>query len=163
MKTTKGYSLGQIWLHWLVAVLIALQFLLKNSISQSWEAFLAGRDVEFQPLVAAHIFGGLTILAFVVWRLVLRAKRGGPPPPDAEPAGLRLAAKAAHVSLYALMVAMPVSGAVAWFGSVEQAATAHKLLKIALLALIVLHVIAALVHQFFFKTNLIARMVKPEV
>jgi cytochrome b561 len=60
------------------------------------------------------------------------------------------------------MILMPVSGSVAWFGGVEAAAQGHNILKIALLALIALHVAGALWHQFVLKDGLIARMRRAE-
>lgn len=153
-----GYSPAQIRLHWLVAALIALQYLLHEPIVAAWKAFRVGDTPAPQPLVVLHVVGGLAILALVLWRLGLRWRRGAPPTPEAEPAPLRLAAKAAHVTLYALMVAMPLSGAAAWFGGIGAAAALHGRLRIVLLALIGLHVLAVLAHQLVFRTNLMQRM-----
>ncbi len=71
---------------------------------------------------------------------------------------LKLAAHLTHWTLYALMILMPLSGALAWFGDVELGAIVHNILKLPLLVLVLLHVLAALFHQFVLKTNLIARM-----
>ncbi|MEZ5862615.1 MAG: hypothetical protein R3D25_00455 [Geminicoccaceae bacterium] len=81
-----GYSRAQIRLHWLVAVLITLQYLLHEPIVAAWRAFRKGETLAFQPLVALHVAGGLAILALVLWRSWLRYRRGAPPPPEAEPA-----------------------------------------------------------------------------
>jgi cytochrome b561 len=70
----------------------------------------------------------------------------------------RALAKGTHVGLYALMILMPISGSVAWFGGIDAAAQGHNILKVALLALIALHVAGALWHQFVLKDGLIARM-----
>lgn len=158
-----GYSRAQIRLHWLVAVLIALQYLLHEPIVAAWRAFRKGEALAFQPLVALHVAGGLAILALVLWRLWLRYRRGAPPPPEAEPAPLRLAARAAHVTLYALMVAMPLSGAAAWFSGIGAAAALHGWLRIVLLMLIGLHVLAVLAHQLVFRTSLMQRMWRAEI
>ena len=56
------------------------------------------------------------------------------------------------------MILMPLSGSVAWFGGVEVAAQGHNVLKIVLLALVALHVIGALYHQFILRDGTLARM-----
>ena len=157
----KGYSRAQIALHWIVAVLIVLQFVLHEPMAEAWDRVEDGIAVAFDPVVALHVFGGLAVLAFALWRIVLRQRRGAPPPPESEPAPLRLAAHLGHMALYALMVLMPVSGAVAWFGTVEAAAEAHEAMKPALLILVLVHVAAALWHQFWLKDGLMLRMKRP--
>lgn len=161
MPSPAGYSRAQIRLHWIVAALIVLQFVLHEPIAEAWDALREGAAVSFNPLIAAHVFGGLAVLAFALWRLALRARRGAPPPPQAEHPALKLAAKVAHASLYALMVAMPVTGAAAWFGGVDAAADAHEAMKPLLLGLVALHVAASLYHQFVLRTDLMSRMRKP--
>jgi cytochrome b561 len=69
-----------------------------------------------------------------------------------------LLAKVAHVGLYVLLILMPVCGAVAWFGGVEAAAQGHNVMKVLLLALVVLHVVGALYHQFVLRDGTLARM-----
>lgn len=162
MPAPTGYSRIQIRLHWIVAALIVMQYLLHEPIAEFWEARAAGRAAEFSLLIPFHVFGGLAVLVLVLWRLALRAVRGVPLPPEAESAALRRLARLAHLSLYVLMVAMPVSGAMAWFGSVDAAALVHNIGKILLLALTGLHVVAALMHQFVLRTGLMERMVRPQ-
>lgn len=156
-----GYSRAQIALHWTTVVLVALQFILHDSISEAWEAMLAGREVVIHPLVTQHVATGALIAILTFVRLGLRLSHGAPPPPASEHAALKLVAHATHWAFYALLILMPVTGSVAWFNNVEGAAQAHNVLKLMLLALIALHVGAALLHQFMFRTNLIARMTKP--
>ena len=67
-------------------------------------------------------------------------------------------AKLTHVGLYALMILMPLSGSVAWFGGVEAAAQGHDVMKVILLALVALHVMGALYHQFILRDDTLARM-----
>lgn len=161
MPSPKGYSARQIRLHWMVAVLIVLQFVLHEPIAEAWEGVEEGRSPAFNWLVFSHIVGGVLVLIFALWRLVLRQTRGVPPPPEAEPAPLRMAAHLGHLALYALMIAMPLSGMAAWFGGIEAAAEGHELLKVALLALVAVHVVAALWHQFWLKDGLMLRMKRP--
>ena len=158
MSAPKGYSRAQIALHWIVAALIVPQFVLHDGIAEAWDKLEDGIAAGFDPLVAGHVVGGIAILALVIWRLSLRARRGAPPPPEAEHPALKLVAKATHGGLYLLLVLMPVSGLAAWFGGVEAAAEAHETMKVALLALVLLHVAGALYQQFVLKTNLMERM-----
>jgi cytochrome b561 len=158
MKNPSSYSRTQIWLHWIVAGLIAGQYLFKDAISKAYDAFVNGTQVAFDPLVLAHVAGGTLILGLMVWRLALRTTRGVPQPPKEEARALKFLAHVAHWSFYAVVAAMALSGLAAWFGEIETAAGVHSILKIALLALIALHVIAALFHQFVLKTNILRRM-----
>ncbi|WP_193142761.1 MULTISPECIES: cytochrome b [unclassified Meridianimarinicoccus] len=157
MPTPTGYSRPQIALHWIVFALIAQQYLLHDAIASAWDRILDGAEVAFNPLVLAHVAGGALVLLLTLWRLGLRRRHGVPAP--IEGSGLQhMIAKLTHVGLYALMILMPISGSVAWFGGVEAAAEGHEVLKVALLALIVLHVVGALYHQFVLRDGTLARM-----
>lgn len=161
MTHPKGYSGMQIALHWIVALLVAGQYIFEDSIATAWDAVTKGQGYAFDPLILAHVIGGALILGLVAWRLVLRLKRGAPPPPENEPAPMKAVSHIAHWAFYAVLAAMPVSGALAWFGGVAAAAEAHNVLKVALLALIVLHVLAVPFHRIVLKNNVMARMIRP--
>lgn len=160
MANPSGYSALQIVLHWLVAALVAQQFLVKGAIERAWDAFRATGASQFSPLVAAHVFGGILILALVLIRLVVRVKRGAPELSEDEHPALKIVARATHAALYLLLVLLAVSGLLTWFGGVGQAASAHKVLKTALLALIALHVVGALFQQFYLKSDSLTRMLR---
>lgn len=161
MPALKGYSARQIRLHWLVTVLIVLQFLLHEPIAMAWDGIKEGQSPAFNWLILAHVLGGSLVLIFSLWRLVLRFGRGVPPAPEAEPEILRRAAHLGHLALYALMILMPLSGMAAWFGGIEVAAEGHEVMRIALLVLVAVHVLAALWHQFWLKDGLMMRMKRP--
>lgn len=152
-----GYSRLQIALHWLAFVLIAQQYLFHDAISDAWDRIRDGAEAAFDPLVLAHVAGGALVLIFTAWRLSLRARRGVPPAIESSRMQALLA-RLTHLGLYALMILMPISGSVAWFGGVEAAAQGHNLLKVLLLALIVLHVVGALYHQFILRDGTLLRM-----
>ena len=158
----QGYSTTQIALHRAVAVLIAAQYIFKDAISSAWDAIRAGETFAFDPLIFAHIGGGALIFAFVVWRLVLRLRRGVPAAPENEPARLKTLSHVAHWTFYAVLAAMAVSGSVAWFGDVTQAARAHNVLKVVLLALIALHVLAVPFHHLVLKNKVMQRMIRAQ-
>lgn len=153
-----AYSTLQIRLHWLVFALLVAQFLLSGPISEAFDQVEDGLVPDFHPLVAAHVGGGLLIFVLATTRFWLRIGRGVPPLPEGDPPLLKLAAHVTHYSLYALLFALPVSGAVAWFGDNEGAAGAHGALRLILLVLIVLHVAAALYHHFIRGDGMLDRM-----
>ena len=74
---------------------------------------------------------------------------------------LKLAAHATHVTLYLLMILVPVSGAVAWFGGIENAAEGHELLKTVLLIVVLIHFLGAVAQRVIFKSDVMTRMVRP--
>lgn len=158
MPAPGGYSRTQIALHWAVAILIAAQYLLEDGIGTAWEAFVLGKEHAFDPLVLAHVAGGILVLGFAIWRLALRKTRGVPALPENEPSWMKKAAHLTHFLIYALMILLPLSGLIAWFGGVIAAGDAHDLMTKPLLFLIAAHVGAAVLHQFILKTNLMDRM-----
>lgn len=162
MPPAKGYTCAQIALHWIVFLLVALQFLLHDGISHAWDSIEEAGTFEPTPVVFSHIAFGLTVLALVVWRIVIKARRGVPALPEDEPAMLKLAAKLTHLGLYALLILMVLTGGLAWFGGQEWSAEAHEVLRALLLLTIFLHVAGALYQQFVLKSGVMARMGRPE-
>lgn len=152
-----GYSRLQIALHWLVFALIAQQYLFKDAMSAAWDRITEGLDAGFEPLMLAHVASGALVMIFALWRLTLRARRSVPPAIESSKVQ-GILAKLTHVGLYALMILMPLSGSVTWFGGVEAAAQGHNLMKVILLALVALHVVGALYHQFVLRDGTLARM-----
>lgn len=161
MPAPTGYSKTQITLHWAVAILIVGQYVFKDSIASAWTGIRQGLPTDFDPLILAHVAGGILILAMVAWRLVLRLTRGAPAAPQNEPAALKALSAAAHWGFYAVLAALSVTGALAWFGDVVVAAQAHNVLKVVLLAMIVLHVLAVPFHRVVLKNNVMQRMIRP--
>ena len=156
----KSYSTIQKGLHWLVAVMIVVQVVLHEGMVDAWQAFQRSGDVSglSNPVVFFHVWGGMAVLAFAVWRLVLRKTRGVPQVPAEEPAPLKFIAAATHIVLYGLMILLPVSGAAAYFGGIEAAGEAHELMKPLLIVLVGLHAAGALYQHFWLKTDVLKRM-----
>jgi len=138
-----------------------------------------------QETFAAHAYAGLTVLGLVVIRLFLRTLL---PWPTEEKEGsqiLKLVAEAMHWALYALMLLTPLTGwivassmgccmAVPGLPNIDllgsglsigrsvSAMTAyhvHVFFVWTLLALISLHVMAALFHHFVFRDTILVRMI----
>jgi cytochrome b561 len=89
-------------LHWLMAVMVLTMLF----IGVTMVASLA----DYHQLVAIHRPLGIAILVLVVIRLVNRLLHKPPPLPDHMPGWQRVAAKASHLLLYALLFAMPLVG-----------------------------------------------------
>jgi cytochrome b561 len=147
-------------LHWLVALIILVQLVFGEDMGHALRALKENQDASglSSPTVLFHIWGGLSVVLFAAWRLFLRKSQGVPELPAEEPASLKLAASATHILFYALMVIAPVSGAVAYFGSVEAAGEFHEFLKPVFILLIVAHVAGALYQQYVLKTDVLKRM-----
>ncbi len=154
----QSYSRLQIALHWLIAVLIVVQFLSDDPVGEAFRQMMRGAEVTSGPAVALHVYGGIAILALVVLRLVVRLVQGAPQPPEAESERLKRVAHLTHWALYAVMVLIPVTGLAAWFGGIGASGEVHEVLGNLLLFLVGLHVLGVLYHQFILGTNLIARM-----
>lgn len=153
---TPAYSRSRIRLHWLTAVLVVAQFVFHEPIAEAWDLIEDGLTPAFNPLVMAHVAGGLAVLGLVVWRLALRAREGAPPAQGN--ALVQQAAHWGHIALYAVLLALGVSGGAAWFGGIEAAAELHEAFKPVLLLLVAGHALAALWHQFVLRDGTLSRM-----
>jgi len=153
---TPAYSRLQIRLHWLTAALVVAQVVFHERIVAAWDAVQDGLTPAFDPLVLAHVAGGIAVLGLAAWRLTLRARHGVPPGQGSALA--RRAAHAGHLALYAVLIGLALSGAAAWFGGIEAAAQVHEVLKPVLLVLVAGHVAAALWHHFGLGDGTLTRM-----
>lgn len=164
------YSTVAIWFHWTIAALVVANL----ATGLLHESLLRGT-------MPVHKAIGLTVLALTAGRVAWRLAHRPPPLPAHTPAWERGAAHATHWALYLLMVAMPVTGwlmvsgggtrrPLSWFGLFDlpylpvgetagaAGANAHGLLGWLMLALVVLHVAAALRHHFVLKDGILPRM-----
>jgi cytochrome b561 len=162
------------WFHWSIALLIFTQFAL------GWIAVSFRLSPTKIQLFIWHKSIGILILLLVVLRLTWRFLNPSPALPADTPRGERVAARASHGLLYALMVAMPLSGwvinsaanipfRVFWWlplpaivvpdKALEQIAKqVHFALFVAIVAVVVLHVAAALRHHFVKRNDVLVRM-----
>ena len=141
--------------------LIAAQFVFHESMVDAWEAFREGAEAAFDPLVAAHVFGGILVGALMLWRLALRVTRGAPAAPAHEPQPLRIAAAVGHWAFYLIVLVMVASGLAAWFGGIGNAAEVHETLKPVLLLLVAVHGGAVVYHRGVLKQSVMQRLVRP--
>lgn len=168
------YGLVAQSLHWLTAVGLVGSFVLG----------LIMVELSFSPLqlkmYSWHKWLGICLWLLVLARLAWRFTHRPPPLPASTPGWQHRAAQLTHGGLYALLVLIPLTGWVmssaqgfqtVLFGVLplpdaigkdealgENLATLHFVLNKTLLALIVLHVAAALKHQFIDRDGLLWRM-----
>ncbi|ANM12570.1 MULTISPECIES: cytochrome b [unclassified Rhizobium] len=156
-----GYSVSQRLLHWAVALLIFFNLLFPDGMNV-WHRLMRRGQVPTPEQIASaniHAYVGIAILLLAVVRLGLRFINGVPAEAAQEPAIFRLAARLAHAGLYILIFAMPLTGIAAYYFGINPAGSFHAdVLKVLLWALIAAHVAGALVHQFYWKTNVLRRM-----
>jgi cytochrome b561 len=91
------------WLHWSMAVMILAMLFVGIGMATSVSE-------RYSLLVAIHRPLGIAVLIVVAIRLVNRLLHRPPPLPESLPPLQRVAAKASHVLLYALMFVMPLLG-----------------------------------------------------
>jgi len=154
----RPYSKTQIILHWAVALLLGLQFLQSDYIGAAWRAARRGQEVAFDPLVLLHVAGGVLVLLLVLWRMMIAMRKDPVPDVTGTTPMMAFASKATHWALYGVVVLTVMSGLGAWFGMIELAGDVHEILTSAIIALVGLHVAAALYHQFYLKDGLMLRM-----
>jgi cytochrome b561 len=159
MKT--AFSLPQRILHWLMAVLILFNLLFSDAMGTFGELYFGDKPIppEIASSANIHVYTGIAILALALIRLCLRIVQGVPPEPEEEPAFFRVVATISHWALYAMFIVMPLAGIGAYYFKNSMAAFAHiGWMKTALWVLIGLHLLGVLVHQFYWKTNILRRM-----
>ena len=153
-------TLWQIRLHWLTAALFVAQLALGAGMDTAFEARARGFALPAPSvlLTAAHMATGTALAAAMLARLWLRRRHGAPPVPAARPRRAAVTALWVHRALYAVMLAIPAAGALAWGARSGLAAAAHGALVTAALVLLALHVAGALAEAAWFRTGALARM-----
>jgi len=169
------YTAIAISLHWLIALLIFVAFPLGIYM----------HDLPLSPdklrLYSYHKWIGVTVFMLAVVRIYWRATHVPPALPDSMPGWEKFAAHATHYALYALILAIPLSGwlmssakgfQTVWFGVLplpdlldknedlgKLLQQVHMLLNFALFGLLLGHIGASLKHHFIQHDDILARMV----
>ena len=161
-------------LHWLVAFLVAVQFGIAWAMPDIGPHTKLGRLISLHLTVGALI--GLAALARISWRL----RHPGPGPSASEPRWLRAGARVSHGALYLLLLIVPLLG---WAAASTRgwpvtflprlalpallprgsksgflAGDVHTFLAYTLLAIVALHIAAALYHRFILRDAVLTRM-----
>ncbi|MBW8837821.1 MAG: cytochrome b, partial [Burkholderia sp.] len=101
----ESYTRTAIAIHWLIALLIVCGFALGWVMTD-----IPGFTPTKLRYFSWHKWIGVTVFALAVVRILWRATHGAPAMPRRMPAWQRGAAHLVHLLLYALMIAIPVSG-----------------------------------------------------
>jgi cytochrome b561 len=174
-NSTEGYGAVPQMMHWITVVLVILAW----SLGQFDDIFPKGAARAASLFV--HISAGLAVIAILVLRLLWRL--ADPPPPiERTILGVWLdrAGRLTHYVLYALLIAVPVSGiilqfsrgdALPLFGLVQIASPwvgdrtfehtvkeVHEAMANALVILAAFHAAAALVHHWVLRDQTLVRM-----
>jgi cytochrome b561 len=161
------------FLHWVIAVLALLMLALSYFIGDIPNKIMQGIAFNFHKLI------GLSILALMVLRLIWTLINPKPALPLNTKAWERWAERTVHYLLYFALVLMPLVG---WIGAVagghpprwgetklnlpipqsewldDLAFNIHNKLAIVIIALVSIHIVAALYHRFIIKDNIFQRM-----
>ena len=175
LKNTHDHwgSVG-IALHWVVVALV---------LAMAWLGLTMGglpNGPDKVATYALHKSIGISILAVVLLRLAWRLYAGAPEALAGTPRWQRCAANLTHWALYALLLAMPLSGwllnsaagfPLRWFGIANLPAISgrdpalrgiaeslHEWLFWAMATLVVLHAAAAFHHHLFLRDDTLRRM-----
>lgn len=167
------YSIGAIWFHWIIAVLILFNIIVG--------IFHEGVPA-LRALMGAHKAVGITVLVLTIARIAWRLAHRPPPFAGDVPGWERGLAIAVRRIFYVLMLAMPLSGWImvsasthprplSWFGAFAvpllpvghgagaPASTTHAVLGYLFAALVVLHILGALRHQIVLRDSVLGRMI----
>jgi cytochrome b561 len=157
----RGYGATQIALHWLVAILVTFNYFYSDGMGRALAAKAKGiatPPIAIEPLV--HVWVGLTVLALVVLRLMLRKLYGVPAMPGS--GWLYTAATWGHRLLYLLLVLVPSLGLVAWLGAIRAVGSVHQVVANLLVIAAGVHALMALFHQYVIRDGLLVRMLRPK-
>ena len=169
-------------LHWLIAALIVVQYVLIRYAHAAEEARKTHPIAALEQLawLARHKSVGLTVLVLAIVRLGWRLAAPPPPFPAQMPRWQVVAARTTHWAFYVLLFALPLSGwlmssagnhPVSWFNLVQLPDFVapnkplehflhefHELAFDGLFALAIVHVGAALKHHFVDRDDVLMRM-----
>jgi cytochrome b561 len=172
--TSAGYTSTAKTLHWLIVALLIGQFIF------AWTMPDIRRDTPVTTLISLHFTFGVLILAVAIVRLGWRLTHGEPDPEDGVPPWQNASARVVHWLLYLLLFVVPILGWInaSWRGmpivmfgmELPKLIATHAagwgwtgdvhglLANYLLLALVGLHVVAALYHRFIRGDGVLQRM-----
>jgi cytochrome b561 len=162
-------------LHWLIVLLVLMLAIVGLTMGE------LPKTPKYFWVYTMHKSVGITVLALVLVRIGGRLYAGAPRPVPGTPTWQARIASLTHFLLYALLLAMPLSGWLydsasglrpfRWFGLVlvpklsgpneglsELSHDGHELLFWVLVALVALHAAAAFYHHIFQNDATLSRM-----
>lgn len=176
MSEQKDYAIGQKIVHWLMALLILVDLTVAQQFGGEMEL-----DDRLQARVG-HASIGIIILTLFIIRVVLRLRNGAPQFPDDMPGWQKSLASLTHIGFYVLLFVVIATGLLAAgnatdpisaFGALDLAVLGnssaeqfqnvrmfHELSTKTLIALIALHLLAAVYHLLFLRDGRVTRMLQ---
>ena len=172
MSEMKSYSTMMVLLHWVLAVFILGAIFAGALILDEMES----TNPQKITLLQIHMFMGVSILLLTVFRLIVRYRTPQPKPISSHNKLFDMIAKGMHHLLYLLTLLTGLAGvALAYTADLSAivfkhigtlpkdfedylAHEVHGIFAQLLLLTIVLHIAAALYHQFILKDGLLTRM-----
>ena len=167
------YTKVAIWLHWIIGLAVIANIgLAMLTEDMPRETHRAAMNI--------HKALGVAVLALTILLILWRLGNKPPPLPARSPAWQRPISRVVHFLFYALLILLPLSGWI-WMSAADRPIDffglftvpaivspsesvadslhdRHETLGLAMLALVTLHILAALKHQFVDRTGLIGRM-----
>lgn len=160
-------------LHWLIALMI-IGMLIGGFLVVSK---MPNTDPEKVQLLMGHMIGGVSILTLILIRLAVRLSTAKPAPAETGSPLLDKLGRFNHYAFYVVVIVIAVSGiATAKISGLSETVfnhtgaplpehfgiyptfRVHAIMNLLLVALVVLHIMAALWHQFIRGDGLLRRM-----
>lgn len=177
-NSSQSWGLIARLLHWVVAAMIVGQ------VITGWMAENAGSEDASLVLIRNHYQFGIVLTGLILMRILWRLADHAPSADGLQPQWQKLAALGAHSMIYILLIILPVSGYIVWIHMREAmdvfglfaiprlftpsaddeslwsgAWYVHYFAGWALIGLVLIHISAALWHQFVLRDGLIRRMI----
>ncbi len=173
--TDAKYDRLAIWLHWIIAAMMIVMLFFGEDLMDSNEG-----GGNFLP--SLHVSLGSAILALSLFRLLWRVLNPPPALPATMPAWEQRASVAGHMLFYVLMIGLPITGWLAFPAHASRHAAmasvtvfglfavpgapnlggtmggVHNIMGKIGIAILILHVLAALKHQFINRDGILRRM-----
>ena len=153
------WSSRNIAIHWTIVGLLGLQI-----VTQNWmEVFVERAEAGVPPggwatfMGYAHMVIGTSIFVLMLIRIYDLVKVGRPDHDPREPSWAVWLATANHWAFYAILLAMPPAGALAYLLGNDFLGEIHGWAGVALVALVILHITGAFVSHGAFKAVTLKR------
>lgn len=155
-----GYSPIQIALHWIIVLMIPVQYLTGGSVERTHHAVHMGMEPDRWDIIQhlVHNYCGMAIGFLMGVRLIVRLVGGRIATPDTR---MAKAAQALHLAFYAAIIGQASLGFVASYLTFS-VAPLHVAGSWIILGMVAVHVGAAAWHTLVLKDDTIDRMTRPQ-
>ncbi|RYH01921.1 hypothetical protein EU805_12090 [Salipiger sp. IMCC34102] len=161
MSDTLRYRRRHKLLHWIIALLVAVQLILARGMGHAFAIRMEAANASWDSAAVIHALLGTTIAVLMLWRLMIRLTSDIPPPPASAPPFVQWASRATHWLFYAILIGMPFVGALAWALKAAWIGQVHATTGKVLIALIALHIAGAGYHHFIAGDRQVIRRMIP--